>query len=506
LASLDRDLDAANELIVGRGIAYLLLRTRDWVHRRVEFIHFLDAENVQRQMSVDFTLPTLAARSVAELFRVTGPMVPVASLQKERLQRFSVWAEDGQSVPMLTANQNGRLAGACLVSMATDVLGADTSLPDNLARVLREIAAAPSTTAAWILEELRDRPERLARRLGRLRGLMLGSNVVQARPRCVDLLIGLAPHAELVSRLLADGALNAMAEELAQQFIMVVPLESDSGRRRVLKFNYEEPVRSKRRGQLLLRPAAQVLESVGFKARRVDFDRLGVGHAESHHVEIAAPQQLEFIEATLKAVDQETDERYSDAIPRGELTGERVHLYQRGRSRSTLAAVRVRLRAEFIGLPLTAPALASLTAAVLLIGDARTAQLSKEAGAALLLIGPTLLAAFLVRPGEHPMATRLLLGVRALVVLSGLCSLVAAAALAGQYEAKLPGIWRSATVCACAVAGVLLVGLVMRPGSPQTRVAAAVLRSIGRLLSQCRRWIRLGYARTGKRFLASRSA
>jgi hypothetical protein len=69
---------------------------------------------------------------------------------------------------------------------------------------------------------------------------------------------------------------------------------------------------------------------------------------------------------------------------------------------------------------------------------------------------PTLLAAFLVRPGEHRLSTRLLVGVRILILGSGLCSFAAAGALAGGWEGSHRlHIWRGCFVASIVFAMLL---------------------------------------------------
>src|SRR4051794_39552568 len=77
LTALSDPLPGPQELLVGRGMAYLLLRAGQWVHRRVEFLSFLDHENVRRQMSVDCT-PPYHRRSVGQMFAEVGPVVPIS--------------------------------------------------------------------------------------------------------------------------------------------------------------------------------------------------------------------------------------------------------------------------------------------------------------------------------------------------------------------------------------------------------------------------------------------
>jgi hypothetical protein len=68
-----------------------------------------------------------------------------------------------------------------------------------------------------------------------------------------------------------------------------------------------------------------------------------------------------------------------------------------------------------------------LATALLALGFWRFSLVSAraEASAPLLLLAPGLLAAYLLRPGEHALASALLLGVRAMVLLSGFCAVAA---------------------------------------------------------------------------------
>lgn len=466
---LHEGLTRDDELRIGPGIAYLLLRTRSWVHRRVELIRFLDADNVQRQMSVDFTLPTLSNSSVADMLRLTDPIVPLTMLGKDRLQRFSVWDEEGAALPMFTSVECDRLAGACLVSMATRIVQRATRddrarIPDELRRALLIIPAAEEQDALFLLHQLCTAPEAFAADL-RVQPQRLHRVFPLGEPPWLD---GIGAHAKAIRMVFSDNTFRGIATELASQFVMIVPLQKSPLDRRVVKFTYEQSLRP-REQNVAVRRLAKLLESVGWKARRIQFGDFGVGHAASHHIEVEAPEQLEFVDARLTVVDQNTEEDWTQEIARAEVRGDRVHLYEHGASRASLGRVRVRLRVEFVGLPLTAPALALLTAVILLAGSTRSSQVNKEAGVALLLIGPTLLAAFLARPGEHAMATRLLLGTRVFVAVTGLASFLAAGALAGAYDRKLCEIWTVATVAACVAAVVLALGLLARPGTPTAR-------------------------------------
>jgi hypothetical protein len=93
-----------------------------------------------------------------------------------------------------------------------------------------------------------------------------------------------------------------------------------------------------------------------------------------------------------------------------------------------------------VGGTFLAGAVVSLLTTILLVGAyLRLEQLDGASGVTLLLALPILAAGYLTRPGEHPFATRLLLGVRAAVLVVGVCSLVFAAILgSGGIERRPP--------------------------------------------------------------------
>ena len=75
---------------------------------------------------------------------------------------------------------------------------------------------------------------------------------------------------------------------------------------------------------------------------------------------------------------------------------------------------------------------AVLTALLLSVASLRLEELREQAevSSALLLAIPGVLSSYLLRPGEHPLVSKLFGGVRAVVFLSALCALAAAAGLA----------------------------------------------------------------------------
>ena len=88
-----------------------------------------------------------------------------------------------------------------------------------------------------------------------------------------------------------------------------------------------------------------------------------------------------------------------------------------------------------------------LTAALITAGSFRIPSLESDPASSLALLAvlPAILAAYLTRPGEHELASSLLIGVRLLIVLVGLVAVLAAATLlaglSDHHEATLWGIY-----------------------------------------------------------------
>jgi len=149
----------------------------------------------------------------------------------------------------------------------------------------------------------------------------------------------------------------------------------------------------------------------------------------------------------------------------------RAHLYVRDCFETRSGEVKVALRAERAGF-LRGAALASILifvvlAAYVVFADSIVDQAS-SAGAALLL-APSLLTALIVRPGEHSLARVLHSQARSLLVVDGLLTFLAAAALVvvapvsnqaaanPDAPAELRLIWAALAAVALAILAILVV-------------------------------------------------
>jgi hypothetical protein len=146
-----------------------------------------------------------------------------------------------------------------------------------------------------------------------------------------------------------------------------------------------------------------------------------------------------------------------------------VHLYKAGVSGQFVADALIYLRARRAGF-LRAAWLTGWLNLGLLVGglvylDDITASDNSQTAAALLLLGPTLLAGRLIRPGEHRMVASVLLGVRIMLMFAVLATVVAVGLLAGAAAGVRCEVWSGATV----VAGLVAIGLTISYFRPPAR-------------------------------------
>lgn len=228
----------------GRTVAALLAASDAWLHRRSELVRFHDDATVSRRITVELTvggeMPRLAGG---------GRLVPVTVLAKRPLAGFAVTDEDGAMLPVLTAGENLAVVRDALVAMAEALLG--SALPAAVAADLAGAVTAPRRDGAA-----------LAR------------------------LWGAASHRDVRTRLRAagDGVFAALVHAFAGGFLVLVPLESAPGTRRVLTVAADEPVAIP-----AARGSAGWGRRLGWLATPLVFRLGGVLAGRSAHFEVAVP-------------------------------------------------------------------------------------------------------------------------------------------------------------------------------------------------------------------------
>lgn len=422
----------------------LLLAPRSWIHRRVETIRFVDERTVRRSVSVDFSLPVrrLLPFEFSPHIEITGRgleggpsvprqqpprerahpvyVVPIATLKKSVLTAFDLRNEAGEVLPLLTRNENTRIAGAALTELAETYLS-------NYSRSVTEPLRVDLLTVA-------------------------GGDIPDARGALDRVLSPSGSDREARELLARSDRFRFWMSLLAESFLVLVRLD-DRMSRRVIKFSYEEPFPRIR--DLVTFP----LGSLGWQRVVLPWDAPGAAYGPSYHFEVELPTDLEVLSCEMHTGDGRGNVQLIEGSAE-----RRAHVYVSNLARDANAQVRVATRARRPGILRAAPAVACLTALMLTGGAFRLTQLLKDTGGAatLLVLVPALLAAYVARPGEHGLVTELLLGVRRMLFISGALATAAAAALVVKLrDDTLLAVWWSLTGAAWAVAVVLVLSFLL---------------------------------------------
>ena len=391
----------ADDQLVGAVIHALLLDQPTWVHRRVETIEVLDEVSVRRHVSIDLT-----PHSDLEAFSPPGSesigMLPLTILRKRTLRNFDLRDPQGMPMPMLTKDENARYAAASLIVNAEGILGG-VALPCELEASLRRVVGERPPEACNEFDSWQ-------------RKASSATN----------------PHRAEWRKLVDDESFLDLASSLAENFVLIAVSELEIDRRQLFKLSYEEPS-GEEDGLDFLKSA---LVRFGWRRKGIVIDVPTVSFSASYHLEMQAPPDLEIDAARLRfEAEREEDDAPEDILDDDR---ERAHLYapEVGPGVSARAVLYLRRQRDSF---LVAAFLTGLLITGLLAGGmARLDQIStpeqSQTAAALLLVVPALLAAYIVRPGEHRLATRILLGLRIFVIVEAACAIVATGLLAGGFK------------------------------------------------------------------------
>ena len=354
-------------------------------------------------------------------------MLPLTMLRKRTLRNFDLRDRQGMPLPMLTKEDNARYAAASLIVNAEGIL--ETALPPDLERALRAIVGdrPPGSTDAF--EYLKNRA------------------ASPSDPRRAEL-----------RTLLAEESFLDHASALSENFVLLAAQELELDRRQLFKLSYEEPSGDEDG----LDRAKSMMVRLGWRRKTIVIDVPTVSFSASFHFEVQAPPDLEIDAASLRfEAENEGDEAPAEILDDNR---ERAHLYAPGVPAGITAQAVIYLRRRRDGYLAAAFLTGLLITALLAAGLARLDQISSPAqsqtAATLLLVVPTLLAAYIVRPGEHRLATRVLLGLRLLVIVEAACAVVATGLLAGGFTgSELKCAWTVDLVVSAVATAALMVGL-----------------------------------------------
>jgi hypothetical protein len=413
---------------IGRcGSHFVLTDSTQYLRRHVETVQIMSDSFARRRLTIDIQLPSdpdlgFDGGGDERIF-----WIPVTSITKSP-PRSNIDLRDnrGTALALLTRYENGLISHAALVDAAAKLLEKE-----------------PSSLFKELLRETVER-DKIAGQV----------SCALAEAACRDANVDMEHESA-----------KAFAETLrvlAGNAWVWVPLQGRRSERRVIKFHYDiefdrpELFRQRPKTHRYLIAAGNTKVAVPLQLREqgdgnpyspprrlatrlasatgLASVNLGIKSrpylisSTSYHLQVESPPGVETRDIDLFAdVPSKED---TDNVRRSH----GIHLYVNP----------VRLKAEGAGLALVTLRVgrrgfmtlswlsAVLSVALLWLFDltSRTHIESREATVTVILFGPALLAALVVRPGEHPVATKLFSGVRLLVAMNGILAVAAAAAVA----------------------------------------------------------------------------
>lgn len=374
---------------------WLISAFSTWIYRCVESVHFHDDSTVRRSVSFDFRIDGFSDEDIAGL--ASKMALPLTLLEKAPLVDFDLKDASDRPIPLLTKRENTDLTTNAVLLAAEDALGhllgpvdAKTDPYQVLRGEIRTIVGAKPSKGDEVLDRwMAADPARGPLELAR-------------------------------SKLYESQWFLTLCELLQYQFVMFVDYQALDGERHILKMAYDADLGRYSHEQSKWARLASKPETLGWKFRYFEFKAPQVALCESFHIEIHAPEDLTIERASL--VIPEGDTVDDDQVVLSEQKGDIAHIYTSNVSTdATDSEVKIFMRASEFGLPRAA---FTLSAGVfLLLGIFTLLQFcgknlvgDHQSAATLLLLAPSIFAAFAIRPGEHRLASKLMFGIRSLVV------------------------------------------------------------------------------------------
>lgn len=369
------------DLELAKIVLPLLIGWQRWISRNVQQVEFDRVLGARHTTSIHFELPDFATATAGE----GKAFVPLALLKRQpQIANFTLKDEAGSALSVMTAAHSGAVAASTLEVIDNVVEGGD--MLDDLIGKLGAMTyfdgpASPTSREEWL------------------------------------------------SRLKPD--LAHLTKDLGQ-FFLVLTVITEPNLHRVFELSYTSEFR-------LVRLRLHQWASRFFGWRPVSFELQlpAVGNASSFHFESHAPAGLNIAEATLVAEDG--GRVWEDRIPRNqdeEVKGRRwIHLYLSRISGFATGRVRVDFfrPPAYVGRILGSVA---FNATLLVLGAIHYEHVVKrikggsvDAGVAVLLVATSLVSAYLARSDEHELTLKALVGLRSIVLISGIATYAAAVTL-----------------------------------------------------------------------------
>jgi hypothetical protein len=394
----------------GAVFARLMLSMREWVHRRVDTITFVDQTVLRRHVSVDFTLPAILPPLGDYRDKLLLLPVPLTTMRKRTLTNFDLVDENGGSMPLLARRQHQTLA--------TEALYQTVLQEFKVEREDTHTGADPGGT------ETDETKANEARTEQELRSACHA--VVTSHPGKADDAL-----ARLYSLGLDQAAFaGSLARMLSESFFVTVMLPFEWGRHRVLKFSNDELVGDPPLG---LRRAFE--RGAGWRSKYVWLPADGMRDVPNYHLEVQAPTGLWIVKRELIVTDADLEPRS------GPYTRARFYHQPKANSHG-LAMIYLRPQTSTI---VRAAALVSWLAFGLLLGTFFALWWggfdSDTNAPALLLFLAGVASPVLVRPSEHAMTTDMLWLIRLLTLIPSGLAFIGGAAFAALPAGSPALLW-----------------------------------------------------------------
>jgi hypothetical protein len=424
----------------GNIAAHLAMNFPQWVERRVEHVSYLDEDTTRWSEGLMIRWPAKSAfRSDVEPNDGELIYVPLDLLTKHTLVGLDGLHPDGSPVPILPFSRSCALASAGITwaIWSRSVQQEEGALKPQTIKTIDAIVRSPPDLARVLVTRALHEPGQL-------------SELLKTRDQ-----------------------VRALLEQLAGDVMFLAPAVYRPGKESVYRYTYCQSL--PRKDSL----PARLAVSFGYRDAIAVHERLSLGRSGSYHFEVDAPPELKIPRARLygkygpkkllcpvaegtgsPVIDLHARRPTEKALTTGEAMKPKTRppvlpaiaedasfadvLGAADAAKSTPvelsdegeAEIRFRLRPS--GMFMATMLVSVLTAGLLLAALTRLEQLDGQTAATLVLALPIVVLGYLNRPGEHTLATRLLIGVRAASVVIGICSLLIAGILAGGYIRHQP--------------------------------------------------------------------
>jgi len=476
---------AEAESVHGWVVTLLYLYVDLWIHRRVEAVK-IEQEETYSYETVDFMLPPIVLAALQKA-GATSTYVPLATLNKTPLANFSVCDARGNSLCVLTQRHNSAFARILLQRLA-------------------EIQLTSYAAGTAIMKGKATQPITLDRAVAAQFDTIVAADLSQANA-ALKAFETLAKQSDPASPsqaqlLWADVLMQETIRAVAFGYLLMVPVEA-TPERQLIKYSYSVATpfyqaKDTNRGMERSEKDELVL-SILFKWWEWGPWYVSIPDVldcASYHFEMIVPPGVE-LKRVHPVITTDKGESMSLSPPRGAYLPSRVNLHITRDSVPEMYAAEVSERsiAGYYRLPrkglLTLAMFSTFLTAVFLL--LTSVYVSNLTGAKIGAGVTTLIAIvgfgnfYLSRGTEHPVASRLLFGLRRLLVVSGIAGLSGAGLLLDDVRVRWP--WALVTGIAVMTALYVMIGWVATkrdPHGPKSFLLSA-MESIVRARQQTQR-------------------